>query len=221
MATGDLKKEWTWPEARILLFAKTPVPGRVCTRLEGQLGREGAVAIYRRLLCFRLRQLKEASQAPVEVWVDGCLDHPVFEPWRVDFDWFLQRGEDLGERMWQAVREAAGRSRWQLLIGVDSPALDAACLRAALTELQAGRQAVLGPAEDGGYVLLALAEAERSRELFINMPWGTDRVAAITRSRLNALGWGGCELPVLWDLDRPEDLPRLAAFDRSLVPDLS
>jgi glycosyltransferase A (GT-A) superfamily protein (DUF2064 family) len=67
---------------------------------------------------------------------------------------------------------------------------------------------VLGPAEDGGYVLLGLRRIDP--QLFNNLPWGTDQVLAMTRDRLQQLGWGHQLLPVLWDVDRPEDLPRLA-----------
>jgi glycosyltransferase A (GT-A) superfamily protein (DUF2064 family) len=63
---------------------------------------------------------------------------------------------------------------------------------------------VLGPAADGGYVLLALSQAPTS--LFADIPWGGNRVAGVTRRRLSGLGWRWRELPVLRDLDRPEDL---------------
>jgi glycosyltransferase A (GT-A) superfamily protein (DUF2064 family) len=65
---------------------------------------------------------------------------------------------------------------------------------------------VLGPAEDGGYVLLGLRRA--APELFAGMPWGSERVAGVTRERLVGLGWDWTELATLWDLDRPEDLAR-------------
>jgi hypothetical protein len=68
-------------------------------------------------------------------------------------------------------------------------------------------EAVLGPAQDGGYVLLGLKRAVGG--LFRDMPWGGDRVAAITRDRMAAGGWKWAELPILWDLDRPDDLERM------------
>ena len=194
--------------AAVVVFARAPELGRVCTRLQESLGAEAATDIYRRLLCHRLQQLMDIP-ARVEVWVEGQLEHPFFAPWQSSgsFAWFQQKGADLGERMYLASCAAAGRSRWQLLIGVDSPALDAAYLAAALAALQSGKQAVLGPAEDGGYVLLGLAGISAS--LFFDLPWGTDRVAEITMQRLSRLGWDWARLPVLWDLDRPEDLARL------------
>ncbi|MCR3844250.1 hypothetical protein K3Z92_10970, partial [Pseudomonas aeruginosa] len=48
--------------------------------------------------------------------------------------------------------------------------------------------------------------------LFESMPWGGDRLLALTCERLRQLGWEHHLLPALWDVDRPEDLPRLAAL---------
>ena len=70
--------------------------------------------------------------------------------------------------------------------------------------LDGGMEAVLGPAEDGGYVLLGL---KRWHELlFEGHAWGGDTVADTTREALRLIGWRWRELPVLWDLDRPDDL---------------
>jgi glycosyltransferase A (GT-A) superfamily protein (DUF2064 family) len=44
------------------------------------------------------------------------------------------------------------------------------------------------------------------------LPWGSDRLLALTCERLQQLGWAYGLLPVLWDVDRPEDLPRLASL---------
>ena len=70
--------------------------------------------------------------------------------------------------------------------------------------------AVLAPAEDGGYPLIGLARM--SATIFDDIAWGTDLVLAQTRRRLLALGWRWRELRTLWDVDRPEDLARLRAF---------
>ena len=79
----------------------------------------------------------------------------------------------------------------------------------------AHQDAVLGPALDGGYVLLGLRRVDDS--LFERMPWGSDRVAALTGQRLDALGWHWSRLACLRDIDRPEDLVYLPA-DLSLPP---
>lgn len=109
--------------------------------------------------------------------------------------------------MRQAAASALAGSDYALLIGCDCPTLTAAYLRQALTALKKGYNAILGPAEDGGYVLLGLRHAEP--ELFSGIAWGTDTVLDSTRSRLRRLKWRWHELPEQWDVDRPADLMRL------------
>jgi glycosyltransferase A (GT-A) superfamily protein (DUF2064 family) len=97
-----------------------------------------------------------------------------------------------------------------LLIGTDCPALTTQTLHDAAVALAPNQDAVFVPAEDGGYVLVGLHRPERC--LFENMPWGGSEVMAQTRVRLRASGLRWRELAPLWDVDRPEDLPRLDRF---------
>ncbi|HET7370515.1 MAG TPA: DUF2064 domain-containing protein, partial [Gammaproteobacteria bacterium] len=81
----------------------------------------------------------------------------------------------------------------------------ASYLVTALDALACGNDAVLGPAADGGYVLIGLARNHPA--LFKDIEWGSATVLAATRARLQELGWRFRELPVLHDIDRPEDVP--------------
>jgi hypothetical protein len=196
------------PDARILIFAKAPVAGRVKTRLIPALGPQGAADLHKRLLLSTVARLGTARVAPIELW---CAPDPGQDPFPELADRYGvalcgQRGADLGERMYHAARDALCRCEKVLLIGTDCPLLDAGYLRRAMEALKE-HEAVLGPAQDGGYVLLGLKRAVGG--LFRDMPWGGDRVAAITRDRMAAGGWKWAELPILWDLDRPDDLERM------------
>ena len=114
---------------------------------------------------------------------------------------------DVGDRMHRAFKRALRRHPYAVLIGSDCPALRPSDLRAAARALRSGADAVLAPAEDGGYVLLGLRRL--SRRLFDGIPWGGPEALARTRLRLNALRWHWRELRTLWDVDRPEDVLRL------------
>ena len=107
-----------------------------------------------------------------------------------------------------AATKALDQADAVILIGADCPLLEARHLTRAFGWLQQGEDAVLGPAEDGGYVLLGLRRVNRA--LFRDITWGGDQVLAQTRQRLARLGWRWRELEPLWDLDRPADLDRLA-----------
>lgn len=200
----------------ILIFAKTPQAGRVKTRLIPALGERGACALYITLLERALAWICREPGCAVELWVTPQTDHPVFRRLarRYALTLHLQRGRDLGERMGHASRRALARHRRLLLLGVDCPALNSEHLRQAFRWLAEGEDAVLGPAQDGGYVLLGIKAWEE--RLFLGHGWGGEGVAETTRTAMRQAGWRWRELPLLWDLDRPEDLLKLADLGESL-----
>jgi glycosyltransferase A (GT-A) superfamily protein (DUF2064 family) len=73
--------------------------------------------------------------------------------------------------------------------------------------------AVLGPAEDGGYTLIGLSRCEPG--LLAGLPWSTDQTLAATRARLLDRGYTVALAPRWFDVDRQEDLDRLATLLRS------
>lgn len=197
---------------RILIFAKAPIPGQVKTRLIPRLGADRAAALHAELLTGLITRLGPLPPAPLELWCALEPRHRLFRALAQDFQLTLhqQSDGDLGERMLQAATDSGHRARARILIGVDCPLLDRPYLERAIARLREGCDAVLGPAEDGGYVLLGLQEAPQS--LFKGIPWGGAHVADLTRQRMRELGWSWDELPMLWDLDRPADLARWAAL---------
>ncbi len=184
------------------------MPGYVKTRLIPALGAEGAALLYMRLLQQSVELVMAADLSPVQLWSAPDSTHAFFQQLASQYDLRLcdQSGADLGERMCGAADRALKESDAVLLIGADCPLLSAAHLAQALQWLMDGEDAVLGPAEDGGYVLLGLRQ--NSAALFEDMSWGGDQVLEITRRRLAGLGWHWQELEPLWDIDRPVDLER-------------
>ena len=112
---------------------------------------------------------------------------------------YLQIGNSLGERLYQAVEQTLRHKDWVILIGADCPDLDAVYLHSAISELAAGHRAVIGPAEDGGYVLLALKDP--LAELFEAIDWGTERVFEQTLAILEKRNIPYSQLQPLKDLD--------------------
>ena len=197
-------------DARILVFGRAPVAGEAKTRLIPALGAEGAARLHQRLLEDSVGRLCTAGLAKVELWVTPDAGHPCFVELaaRWPLDLHVQEGQDLGARLAYAARSALTRAAAVILVGSDCPELSADYLGAALAAL-AHQDAVLGPALDGGYVLLGLRSMDDT--LFERMPWGSDRVAELTGQRLDALGWRWSRLAPLRDIDRPEDLVYLPA----------
>ncbi|MGH8740970.1 MAG: TIGR04282 family arsenosugar biosynthesis glycosyltransferase, partial [Burkholderiales bacterium] len=97
-----------------------------------------------------------------------------------------------------------------ILIGADCPALQPRDLRRADRLLRGACDAVLAPAEDGGYALIALKRI--SPRLFEGIAWGGPEVFRQTVQRLEGLGLRWRALRTVWDVDRPEDLARLRSL---------
>ncbi len=197
----------------VQVFAKAPEPGRTKTRLIPLLGAEGAAALHARMARDTLQCLTAHPDLAVELWCHPHDHHPFFEDCRRRFDvpLFRQRGGELGARMDHALHHGLDRQPHALLVGTDCPGLRADDLLEAGRALQAGADAVLGPALDGGYYLIGLRRP-RPR-LFRDMPWGSARVLDLTRHRLRQAGLRWHELTPRADVDRPEDLrhyPHLA-----------
>jgi len=199
-------------DCRLMVFAKAPIPGRVKTRLIPLLGEEAASALYERLALYCLNEAIEADVGPVDVWCTPTTDHPFFVDCARQFDITLrhQVGGDLGQRMAHAFSETLKITPYALLMGADCPSLKREDIRATKTVLEKGHDAVLIPAEDGGYVLLGLRRYAKA--LFSGISWGTASVLEQTRMRLRGLGWQWQELPERWDVDRPEDLRRMMSI---------
>jgi len=187
-------------------FAKSPLPGRVKTRMQPCLSAEQACALHTELLLWTWRTLHDAALADLELWVSGDTGHPVFKQCRsLEAGAVrLQQGADLGERMYHAIADGLGRYRKVILVGSDCPEIDTAYLKAAVQALDT-QPLVLGPATDGGYVLIGATRIQAA--LFAGVSWGEGSVFTQTQQRINELGESYFELRPLSDIDRPGDLP--------------
>lgn len=194
----------------LIVFAKAPEPGAVKTRLIPALGAAGAARLHERLVERTLATAAAAGVGSVELCGDPASDAFLAACAAAHGATLTGQGAgDLGARMHRAFERVLRRAPAALAVGCDCPALTPEHLRAASAALVAGHDAVLAPAEDGGYVLIGLARVHPS--LFERIAWGGADVVAHTRARLGELGWGWLELGTLWDVDRPADLGRLVA----------
>ncbi|MCU7916295.1 MAG: TIGR04282 family arsenosugar biosynthesis glycosyltransferase [Candidatus Thiodiazotropha sp. (ex Gloverina cf. vestifex)] len=193
----------------VLIFAKAPYAGQVKTRLIPAIGERAATELYARLLEREIAWIVNETPYDIELWVSPDTAHPLLQSLakRHSLSLFVQQGEDLGGRMGYAARHAMKRYHRIVLLGVDCPALTADHLQQTFDWLVAGEDAVIGPAEDGGYVLLGLNAWDI--RLFHGHDWGKETVAESTRRAMREIGWRWRELPALWDLDRPSDLQQL------------
>ncbi len=194
-------------ECAVAILAKAPLPGLAKTRLIPHLGADGAAALQRWLLRRTLATALAAELGPVTLWCAPETDHPDFAACQALRPVRLRRQPDvdLGGRMHAAVAESSSAAG-TLVIGTDCPALTLDILREAAAVLRE-REAVVVPAEDGGYALIGLRQPALA--VFQRVDWSTDKVMAQTRQRLQEAGLRWLELAPLWDVDRWEDVERL------------
>lgn len=186
--------------------------GQVKTRLQPALGEAGALQLHRQLIRFGWQQLAHSAQAPLQLWVSASGSEDFFRQLEGRPRIHQQLGQHLGERMHHATCAALDDAEYVIVVGADCASVDGDYVAQALARLAAGERVVLGPADDGGYVLIGLRAPTPA--VFDNIDWGQAQVMSQTRERLQAAGIDWHELPPKWDVDRPEDLARLA-----LLPD--
>ena len=191
-------------------MAKYPEPGRVKTRLAARIGPAAAaelqaafladLAVRLSTLDLPVRWAVWPAGAPLRALVPGAVCVP-------------QEGEDLGARMCNAATRLMTEARAPIvLLGADAPHAPLPAIRAAADALVGEADVVLGPADDGGYWLLGMAEVVPA--LFADVPWGTRTVLAVTRERTRRLGLRERLVESTFDVDAPEDLERLRGLIR-------
>jgi len=188
----------------ICIFAKPPVAGQVKTRLAAALGSERAAELARAFLDDTISAVQalpwaQPALATTEIVESGL---PLL----------LQGEGDLGERIERVLRAALQVAPPAIAIGADAPALPRRFLEAARAALDRA-DAVVGPAEDGGFYLLGLRLCPEG--LLAGLPWSASDTFTRTVERLRARGLRVEVLERWFDVDRAEDLERLRALLRS------
>jgi uncharacterized protein len=185
----------------LIVIAKAPAPGRSKTRLCPPCTPEQAARLAEASLADTLRAVLATPAARRVVVLDG-------EPgaWLPDgCEVVVQRGGGLDERLAHAFEDVGGPA---LLIGMDTPQVTPELLRDAARRLHE-RDAVLGPAVDGGFWALGLTRLDRS--LLLGVPMSVAHTGRVQRARLRAAGLRVGMLPALRDVDRIDDARAVAA----------
>lgn len=201
------KTLFKFPAARILIFAKAPVENQVKTRLVQDIGADSATVLYQTMLEQIVKTVANSFLCPASLYCSPDTSHKIFQQLHSQYSVELkaQQGKDLGERMYNAASQALQTSQTVIIVGTDCLQMTESHLGQVLADLiQKKDDAVITPAEDGGYVLIGLNGAHP--DLFNDIEWGSDRVMLQTRDALKSLGWQWKEMSPLRDIDELEDL---------------
>ncbi|OUU21664.1 MAG: hypothetical protein CBC13_08715 [Planctomycetia bacterium TMED53] len=216
-------------EVTVLLFAKLPVPGAVKTRLASSVGPAAAARLAAAMLVDRLAMISShfsGEEATRVLCGDQRTSDPFcpyldlasqaltnrdckkkFHPHAHATGWdYRNQGEGaLGERLFRWIEHFQGRNL--LILGTDAMSQGSKLFFTVVKSLAAG-EAVMEPAEDGGFNLLALPAEDPARGLDPlrealtggNLPW--EKVAkAVKECR-----WRLRLLPPAPDIDTIADL---------------
>jgi uncharacterized protein len=192
----------------VAILVKTPGLSPVKTRLAAGMGKTAAE---------RWHRLAATAVAEIVATVPGLTPYwAVAEPLaRTGGAWqgmpSLEQGPgELGERMGRVHAALLARHDFVLLLGADTPQLDARHLADAAGWLDvAGPRLVMGPAADGGFWLLG-ANRSPPPEDWTRTPCGREDTATGFRDAMARHGeWR--MLPLLTDVDEAADLALMLA----------
>nr|WP_062340768.1 DUF2064 domain-containing protein [Herbidospora sakaeratensis] len=184
----------------LLVIAKQPVPGRVKTRLTPPFTPGEAAALAEAALADTLTAVLATPADRHVLVLDGAPG-----PWTPPgFEIRPQCGGGLDERLAAAFAACAGPA---LLIGMDTPQVTPDLLEPALDFT--GCDAWFGPADDGGFWALGLADPDPA--LLLGVPMSVPETGAAQRARLRGKGLTVADLPALRDVDTADDALLVAA----------
>ncbi|MEU8617433.1 DUF2064 domain-containing protein [Streptomyces sp. NPDC048623] len=184
----------------LLVIAKQPLPGRVKTRLTPPFTPEQAAALAEAALA---DTLTAAARVPADRHVLVLDGEP--GPWLPPgFRVVPQAAGGLDARLAAAFAACDGPA---LLIGMDTPQVTPSLLAPALC--WDAYDAWFGPAADGGFWALGLAEPDPA--LLLGVPMSRPDTGAVQHARLRKAGLRVGRLPVLRDVDTASDAREVAA----------
>ena len=203
------------PKQLIQIFTKAPIPGNVKTRLAREIGAEKATELHISMFEHILSVSDSLPNTDIEIWYTPAKSHPYFEKLEeLHFTTKQQTGEDLGYRMFAAIKEGLLNYENIVLVGSDCPAITTKHLKQAFDILTAGYPYTFIPATDGGFVLIGATEIKEA--IFRGVKWGSPDVMKKIEENLILHNKSYRLLTPLQDIDRESDLehiPKLKIFD--------
>lgn len=194
----------------LIVFTKAPSICRVKTRFYPNLSYRECLYLHRQSVQRLLQSLSSTSYRIVIYSTEHSSRHLPMRGVPIK----QQQGLDLGIKMFNAITNELKNSKRVVLIGTDCLAMDDIYIEKAFSQLQSDRDIVIGPANDGGYVLIGASKAYHN--LFKNIVWGSDDVLANTLQRAKNLGVVTHLLAEMIDVDEKDDL--LAMANNNALP---
>jgi hypothetical protein len=160
-------------------MSRAPIPGKTKTRLQSHLKPDECAELHRAFLkdiSNKLENIKKQYQtldlflSYIPEGSENLFDDLIGD----NFNLILQKGKDLGARMYNSISEAYSETDEPVIVtGSDLPSLPAEIITEAVAALKE-KDLVIGPAVDGGYYLIGMQTPHPF--LFASNEWGSDLV---------------------------------------------
>lgn len=199
-------------DAALIIFTRNPELGKCKTRLAATIGDENALEVYKFLITHTAQITKDLPfdcfvYYSEQVHKNDYWDDAIYKK-------AAQTEGDLGLKMQTAFTELFAKGyKYVAIIGSDLFDLKSEDLVSGIEQLKT-HDAVIGPADDGGYYFLGLKEVLPL--LFKNKNWGSDTVLQDTLSDL--ANKSVASLPIRNDIDYFEDIKDKVEF-KPFIPE--
>lgn len=194
----------------LIIFTRNPELGKGKRRLAATVGDQSALDIYKFLLD-HTRWITKDLHVTKQVWYSEQVHEN--DSWNnAIYQKEVQHGADLGIRMKNAFEEAFKNHDHVIIIGSDMYDMSQEDLEHAFQQLES-HDAVIGPAQDGGYYLLGFTK-KLVKGIFENKEWGTETVLEKTLNDLKNVNYATLETRN--DVDYYEDIKDIPAFQQFL-----
>lgn len=190
----------------LIIFLKYPEAGKVKTRLAKDIGNNEAARIYSLMTLNIIESVVAPECYNTIIFYDPPEKEQEIKNWvgKKEIQYAPQEGNTLGDRISNAFKVvfSSGIEK-AVIIGTDCLDVSSDIINVAIHLLDE-TEVVLGPAEDGGYYILALNKYRP--EIFQDIDWSTKHVLEQTVLKIveNKLTYH--KLKTLKDIDTVEDI---------------
>ncbi len=209
----------------LIIFAKSPIPGKVKTRLSPKITPSKAAELYKAFIVDTVSNaLKLKCDKVIIAYTPYNAEMALNRLVGQSVNFLPQKGHNLGERMKNAFKHSFAKGlKRTVIIGTDTPTLPVSYIQKAFDVLKEV-PIVIGPTFDGGYYLIGLSEPNDN--IFDSVRWSTSSVFSQTLARIKGVNKRLYLLPPWYDVDTSEGLEflkshllamRLSGFEE--IPD--
>lgn len=188
----------------LIIFAKFPEPGRVKKEIGRALGMDVSAKLCE---AFINDLIEEHKDRDYDLYL-SFIGHEYKADYKKMFPeaiLYVQRGTNMSENVFSAFEDLLDDYEKVALIGCDVPQLKSETVIQAFNALD-HYDVVLGPADDGGYYIIAMKEAQ---DVFEGLPWGSDKLLEVQQDILREKRLTFVRLETLPDVDTVDELGSL------------